>query len=272
MNVAYRWFAVLAIAVATCASGQDAGTAVAIKELSPTGKLRVGVVVASVPSPLFAVKDKDSGRLRGVTVDLGTELAQKLGVPVELVTYDTPTALTDSATSGAWDVTFLPVTPERQKVVDFGPAYFFFENTYVVAADSPIRSLTDIDRPGVRVVAQEKSTQAAFLGQSLKNATLLIRPGSGEELSGMVHSGKADAFAFGRPFLVGLAAKQPRARVLDGSFASFGVAVAVPKSRPHALEYVSGFLEKAKASGSVQRAFDNVGLKGLSVAPPSPRQ
>ena len=88
----------------------------------------------------------------------------------------------------------------------------------------------------------------------------------------MVHSGKADAFAFGRPFLVGLAAKQPRARVLDGSFASFGVAVAVPKSRPHALEYVSGFLEKAKASGSVQRAFDNVGLKGLSVAPPSPRK
>ena len=272
MNVAYRWCAFVAIAVSTCASGQDAKTIVAIKELAPTGKLRVGVLFASVASPLFAVKDKDSGRLRGVTVDLGTELAQRLGVPVELVTYDTTTALTDSAISGAWDVTFLPVTPERQKVVDFGPAYFFFENTYVVASDSPIRSLTDIDRPGVRVVAQEKSTQAVFLGQSLKNATLLIRPGSGEELSEMVRSGKADAFAFGRPFLVGLAAKQPRARVLDGSFASFGVAIAVPKGRAAALEYVSGFLEKAKASGSVQRAFDNVGLKGLSVAPPSPRQ
>jgi len=243
----------------------------AIRELSPTGKLRVGVVVASVASPLFAVKDKDRGQPRGVTVDLGTELAQRLGVPLELVTYDTTTALTDSATSGAWDVTFLPVTPERQTVLDFGPAYYFFENTYVVAADSPIRNLTDIDRPGVRVVAQEKSAPATHLSQSLKNATLLIRPGSGEELHEMVQSRKVDAFAYGRPFLVSLAAKQPRARVLDGSFASFGLAVAVPKGRPAALEYVSGFVEKAKASGSVQRAFDNAGLKGLSVAPPSPR-
>ena len=49
--------------------GADAGFGEAMKELIPTGKLRVGVAFAPSPSPLFVVKDTD-GTPRGVTVDL----------------------------------------------------------------------------------------------------------------------------------------------------------------------------------------------------------
>src|SRR6185436_19516042 len=65
-------------------AGNGGGKSIVMRELIPDGKLRVGVAFAPSPSPLFVVKDKD-GSPRGVTVDLGNELAQQLGVPVEFM-------------------------------------------------------------------------------------------------------------------------------------------------------------------------------------------
>ena len=53
-----------------------------MKELVPTGTLRVGVAFAPSPSPLFVVKDA-GGTPRGVTVDLANELANELGVALD---------------------------------------------------------------------------------------------------------------------------------------------------------------------------------------------
>lgn len=268
----FKWWWVLVVAlVSACASIPDAMTAAARKELAPTGKLRVGIVIAPVAAnPFFATKDPATGQPRGVTVDLGAELAQKLGVPLELVAYPAAAALLEGATSGAWDVTFLPVDREREKVVDFGPAYFVTESTYLVPPGSTIRSIAEVDRPGVRVAARAKSTQAVHLSKSLKNATLLL-PGTVEEHFEMLRSAKADAIASARPVLLSLAADLPGARVLDGSFVSTSIAVAVPKNRPAALAYVSEFIETAKATGVVWRAFDNAGLKDVMVAPAAAR-
>ena len=61
----------------------------------------------------------------------------------------------------------------------------------------------------------------------------------------------------------------PGSRILDGSFLQTGIAIAVPKNRPNALAYATVFMEDAKASGMVRRAFDDAGLKDLVVTPPS---
>jgi polar amino acid transport system substrate-binding protein len=63
----------------------------------------------------------------------------------------------------------------------------------------------------------------------------------------------------------------PGARILDGSFNRIGVAIAIPKNRPNALSYVTAFVEDAKASGIVRRAFDNAGLQNIEVAEPGER-
>src|SRR5262249_26977670 len=70
----------LVAAIAAGAAGAQEGTAV--KELIPTGKLRVGVVFAPAASAFFVVKDAN-GEPHGVTVDLARELAKQLGVPLE---------------------------------------------------------------------------------------------------------------------------------------------------------------------------------------------
>src|SRR5918998_6611074 len=71
------------ILASAAASAQDRDAA--LKELAPTGKLRVAIAVSPAPSALYAIKDLTSGQYRGVSVDLGTELAKRLGVAVELV-------------------------------------------------------------------------------------------------------------------------------------------------------------------------------------------
>src|SRR5215467_8519256 len=111
------------LSAALVASGAAAQESVAVKELIPTGKLRVGVVFAPAASPFFVVKEAN-GEPRGVTVDLARELAKQLGVPAEFMLAANSGLVTDATESGAVDVGFMPVDEERKKRVDFGPAYF----------------------------------------------------------------------------------------------------------------------------------------------------
>jgi polar amino acid transport system substrate-binding protein len=76
--------AAMCLGAAVAADVARADDAAVRRELAPTGKLRVAIAVSPSPSALYVVKDA-SGQYRGVTVDLGTALAKKLGVPLELV-------------------------------------------------------------------------------------------------------------------------------------------------------------------------------------------
>ena len=76
-----------------------------MKQLVPTGKLRVGVAYATAPTPIFVAKDA-AGDVHGVPRDLGSALAKKLGVPVEIVVVATTGELTDACSSGAIDIGF----------------------------------------------------------------------------------------------------------------------------------------------------------------------
>jgi polar amino acid transport system substrate-binding protein len=59
----------------------------ALKELAPTGTLRVAIAVGPAASALWTVRDPVTGKPRGIPVDLGTAMAQKLKVPIELLEY-----------------------------------------------------------------------------------------------------------------------------------------------------------------------------------------
>lgn len=260
--------ALILSAVAGCVSLSDGPTSAARNELAPTGKLRVGVMSAPVRTALFVVKDAN-GQPSGVTVDLGKELARKLGVPVEFIVAPNTGELVNATSSGAIDVSFMPVDDERKKKLDFGSDYFVIENTFLVRPGSDIKSLTDVDRSNVRVVAISNTVTIRSAGSFLKNTTVAAAK-SIEDAMELLRSGQADAFALGRDSLPLLAARLPGSRILDGSFLQISIAIAVPKGRPNALAYATAFMEEAKASGIVRRALDDVGLKDLVVAPPSP--
>jgi len=258
-------FTLIALGLSSPTWADDA----AVKELAPTGKLRLGLALGATIGAGNVMMDAAAGKPRGVAVDLGTALAQKLGVPVEFVTYPNSGALTDAVDSNAWDVAFIPVDEERKKKVAFGSPHIVLQSTYLVAPGSSIQSLAEVDRPGVRVVGIENTATARAAQSSLKNISL-THVKTADELFESLRSGKADAIVQSRESLVGLSGKLPGSRVLEGGFLNSYVAVALPKNRPAALNYASAFVEEAKATGQVRRALDEVGLKSSIVAPAGP--
>jgi polar amino acid transport system substrate-binding protein len=238
-----------------------------LKELVPTGTLRVAIGVGPAASAFYCTRDPLTGRPRGVAVDLGAELSRMLRVPVEYVEYQSSGEITEAGKTAAWDVTFMPVDAERSKTVDFGPAYYNFESTYLVPAGSAIRTIDDVDRPGVRVIGVENTATGRAAAAALKNTKLLTFR-SVADLQAEMRAGRADAVALSRESLRNFATAFPGSRVLAGQFFASRVAVAVPKGHMEALAFVTAFVENAKFTGSVRRALDGAGLREAESAPP----
>src|SRR4051812_24533837 len=101
------WLIAAFAALITTGASMADDMADARKELTPSGKMRVGVAVGVTASPLWAVKDPQSGQPRGVTVDLGTALAQRLGVPFDLVVHASSGEVTEALAAGKIEVGFM---------------------------------------------------------------------------------------------------------------------------------------------------------------------
>jgi polar amino acid transport system substrate-binding protein len=204
-----------------------------MKQLAPTGTLRVGVAYAPSPTPIFVAKDA-AGDVHGVPRDLGMALAKALGVPAELVVKATTGELTDALTAGTIDIGFMPADDARRQRVDFSQAYFIIESTYLVAGSRDTKTLADVDRPDMTVVGIAGSTTMAAAGRSLKVAKI-VPAKSVDEAMAMMGSGAAQAFALTQDALPPLQQKLPGSRILEGAFQTTGVGIAVQKNRPAAL-------------------------------------
>jgi len=253
--------------VTACASTPQAPLP-ARTELAPTGTLRAGINYGNV---ILAKKDPTSGESSGVAIDLALELGRRLGVPVTIVGYDCVGAMVDGAKAGAWDIAFLGSDPARAADITFTAAYVELEATYLVPAGSPLRTIADVDREGVRVAAPARANYELFLTRSLHRAKL-VRAQGADAAADLLLTGQAEALAGLRQALIAPAAKLPGSRILDGRFMAVQQAVGVPKGRDAGVKYLRGFVEEAKASGLVARAIEKTGARGVSVAPKAPVQ
>jgi polar amino acid transport system substrate-binding protein len=258
-------FAVIVASTATVRA-QTADPA-AREQLTPTGKLRVGVAAGLTPGTGNVAIDTANGRPRGIGAELGAALGRKLGVEVEWVTYLNSGDLTDAGTTGAWDVAFMPVDEQRKQKLDFGAAHIVLQSTWMVGPGSPIQTLDDVDKPGTRVVGVENTASSRAAQRHLKSVTVGLVKSTDEGFE-LLRTGKVDVTGGSRESLVVLSRLLPGSRVLDGGYLNSYVAVAVPKDRPAALAYATAFVEEAKASGLVRRTLDSFGMQS-SVIPPA---
>ena len=209
-------------------------------ELAPTGKLRVGLILSN---QVLVTKDPTSGELRGVTINLGKALAQRLGAPFEPVGYPNPAALVQSFGRNEWDIAFLAFDPARAKDVDFSPAYMEVDNTYLVIAKSQVATVEGADRSGVTIAVPERSAPDLFLSRNLKSAQVLRVPGGADAAIQALTSGKADAYAENAHMLSLYADRLPGSRVLEGRYTVIQHAIATSKGKAAAADYVKAFVE-----------------------------
>ena len=235
-------------------------------ELTPTGKLRAGINFQNVLLTTLG----PNGEQGGVAVEFARELARRLEVPVEIIPYKSAGALADSVTTGAWDISILGDEPERAKVIAFATPLTEIEATYLVPAGSPIRTISEVDRPGIRIVSPAKSAFDLYLSRTIRNAQLVQIAGNTEAQDRFVRE-KLDALAGLKPGLLEFAPTLPGSRILEGHFTVVRHTVGMPRGRDAAAAYLRDLVEDVKASGLVAKWIAKSGVKGLSVAPAAER-
>jgi polar amino acid transport system substrate-binding protein len=232
-----------------------------IKDLAPTGKLRVAINLGNV---VLAQKNDASGELKGVTIDLARELGRRLSQTVELTPFDAAGKVFEALKGGGLDVVFLAIEPVRAAEIAFTPPYVIIEGVYVVRKDSPLESVVDVDREGIRVAVNKGSAYDLYLTRTLKKATL-VRGEPGTELFLQQH---LDVAAGVKQPMAAFVRQHPELRMIDGRFMEIRQAMGTPQGREAGARYLRGFIEEMKASGFVAEALKRSNQPDAAVAPP----
>jgi polar amino acid transport system substrate-binding protein len=235
----------------------------ALRELAPTGKLRAAI---NYGNNVLAQKGPD-GEPRGVSVDLSRELAKRLGVPLEYVTFTAAGKAFEAAKENKVDVLFVAIEPERAAEVEFTPPYVLIEGAYLVLKDSPAREPADLDQPGRRIAVGENSAYDLYLTRTLKNAKLIRTEGGCCKNIDLFRTEKLDAAAGVRQPLAAYAKDHPDVRVMEKPFQQIRQAMATPKGRPAASAYLRSFIEEMKQKGFVADALKRSNQEDAQVAP-----
>ena len=236
-----------------------------IAELAPTGVLRAGINLSNF---LLVSGKGPAGEPEGVAPNMARAIADRLGVPVAYVTFARPGELADAAGTGVWDIGLIAAEPARAETIAFSPAYAEIEATYLVPAGSPLKSVEEVDRPGVRIAIAARSAYDLWLSRHLRHAEFVRAPSLDASYEQFV-ADKLDALAGLRPRLLQDAEKLPGARILDGRFTAVQQAVGTAKANAAGARFLHDFVEDAKASGLVARLIERHHVRGLSVAPPA---
>ena len=234
-----------------------------LSQIAPTGKLRAGINLLNF---LLVTGKSADGVPEGVAPDMARAIAEKLGVPLELVPYATPGELADAALDGVWDIGLIGSEPARAQKIDFTSAYVEIEATYLVPAGSALQHASEVDRPGNRIAVAARSAYDLWLVRNIKHATLMHADGFEATLE-LFLSQKLEAMASLKPGLLKDVERVPGSRILEGQFTAVQQSIGVPKGRTEASEWLQTFVEHAKKSGFVAQLIAKHNVKGLSVAP-----
>ena len=256
---------ILAAALLVCSQAAFAQAAPpeAVNELAPGGKLRAAI---NYGNGVLAQKGPD-GEPRGVSADLSRELARRLGVSLEFVTFTAAGKVFEAAKQNAVDVMFIAIEPVRAADLEFSPPYVLIEGAYLVLKDSPLREPADVDKPGIRISVGENSAYDLYLKRTLKHATLLRTAGGCCKNIDLFRAEKLEAAAGVRQPLAAYAKEHPDVRVMEKAFQQIRQAMGTPKGRPAAAAYLRGFVEEMKQNGFVADALKRSNQLDAQVAP-----
>lgn len=259
-----KWYALAAASLLTL--GLSAAPATA-NDLAPTGTLRAVFISTN---PTQAVANPQTGEVTGPAADLARALAAKLNVPVTITGANGAAGVVAAVKSGAFDIGFVAFDEIRAAEVDFSQTYSLGQNTYLVKKASPIQSVTEIDKPGIRIGVNTGDAGDFYMTRTLKNAELVRFPGNNTQTGlDALASDQVQAYAANRQRLTA-PARDPAYRMLPDNFYAVEQSIIVPKGNAKLLEAVNRFLTEARDSGLLAESLKRANIAGLELAPATP--
>jgi len=170
--------------------------------------------------------------------------------------------------SGEADIGFVAPNPERNGVVLYSQTYMLVQQSALVRANSPLRSVHELDRPGQVIGVNTDDSVGVWLQERLTAAR--VRPTPDYTLRDAVRwlqDGEVVAFAGGRQRIAAATRDVSGLRLLDDNFYGVPQAIAVPTGREDRLALVNTALDEFRVSSFLADAVARSGIDGLAVAP-----
>lgn len=156
------------------AKGQEPASR--LDQIISRGTIRVGLTGDYRP---FSSLDKQTGQFSGLDVDMANSLSQALGVKLELVPTAWANLIADIG-AGKFDIGMggISVTLERQKSAFFSAPVMRTGKTPIARCTDKdkYQTLTEIDRPGVKVIVNPGGTNERFDRANLHAAQIEVFP------------------------------------------------------------------------------------------------
>jgi polar amino acid transport system substrate-binding protein len=255
----------LAAAVSPLAAHADK-----LADVLQRGYLIVGTTSATPP---FGFKD-EKGELVGFDVDMSRLIAKALfGDPTKIkfvllsnearwsaLQNDQVDMLAHSAT----------ITPSRLVRAAFTPRYFDTGLTVVVAKDSKIRKIADLDTPSVTIATLTVPEQLDLVKLMAPKATVASF-GSTEQQALALRSGRAQAIFVDLPIGMYIAANNPDLKVVPETFGGFqNYGIAYKMGELSWMQFLDGFVTDL-TTGYSYVEYGALYRKWFKVEPPPQR-
>ena len=175
----------LAAPLAAWAADARAQTVDALKK---RGKLSIAVLIDDPP---YGSVDED-GKPQGIDIDVARLLAQRMGVPLDMVTVTGPNRIPYLLT-GKVDIlaAALGIVPERAKIVTFSHPYSGFSTFLYGKKDVPMRSFADLK--GLSIGVPRANTADLTISKKAPPGTEILRFDDDASVQQALLSGQVDA-------------------------------------------------------------------------------
>jgi glutamate transport system substrate-binding protein len=226
-----------------------AGTTMA--EIQDRGELVIGV---KYDVPPFGLNNPETGEVEGFDVDLGTYIADKLGVEVR-----TREATSDNRipllVDGTIDLILstMTITEERDLEVDFSEPYYVANGDVLVPEDSDIKTLDDLN--GKRVCTALGSTYADTIEKEAPQADLRLVD-LYSECFDQIQTGAVDAVSTDDVILTGMVIQDPSLKILGLEYTTEPYGIGIPEGDTEMKQFVDETLQEYIDSGAWQEAYD----------------
>jgi polar amino acid transport system substrate-binding protein len=232
-----------------------------LEEIKARGYVRIGVSLGGEPVGFRNGKNEPVG----YDVDVATQLAAKIGVPVRFsdVSSDARISMLMSKQLDLV-VANVSITPQRARVVDFSIPYNQAGLRVITQKSAGIKTVADLN--GKRVVVGRGTTADAFLRQSAPRAIFIYTDNFAPEGVLLLQQKRADAGIEDSSLLDYLASRDEQLSTLPELYSNSPIGIAMAKGDPALLKFVNTFVSDYIKSGAYAANYKK--WWGVKTAPP----
>ena len=209
-------------------------------ELAPNGVLRAAINLSNF---LLVSGKLPDGTPDGISPDIAKQVAAKIGVPFQLITYERPGLVADAADQNEWDIGNIAAEEKRAETIDFSNPYVIIDANFLTQKASNFNCNSDVNSAGVRIAVSNRSAYDLWLTENFKNAEL-VRANSIQDSHDLFLRGDVDVLASLKPKLLEEIESNPNLSMIEIPFASVNQSIGVKKHSPNAIAFLNDLIEE----------------------------